>query len=99
MPLRGIGARLVERIDFRQVIVNSAIWELAEMHSRDFVKAFRSIPRNVANTNGCPDFMSSPTEPSQGSHRVFHIDRFAEHVTIDCHQGIGRQNHSGRRGL
>ena len=49
MTLRGVRACLIERIYFRQIVRDRALVELAEMHSRYFLKTVRLPIRGMAN--------------------------------------------------
>ena len=92
MTLRGVRARLVERIYFRQILRDGAVVELAETHLRYFLKTARLPTRGMANEDRSPNFVRAAAQSPQYFCGTGEIGRFSDHTAVERDERIRAQD-------
>ena len=92
MTLRGVGAGLIERIYFRQILRDGALVEFAKTHMGYFLKTVRLSAREVANEDCGPNFMRPAAQSPQKFFCMREIRGLADHLTLERDEGVRAQD-------
>ena len=92
ITLRGVSARFIERIHFREVVVDRSVVQASKSHTRNLVKHRRSGASEVKNENGRTNFVHSSAETTQNIGRMIAVVRFADYFMVKRYERIGGKN-------
>jgi len=94
--LRGVGARLIERVGFHEVLVDRLFAQAAKAHAGYFEKACRSCAREMTNKNCGTDFVSLSAQATQNLPRFTEVTRLAHDLAIKRDERVGREHNFSR---